>query len=633
MVGAIITCALVVIINLFVRRRESLEKLVIERTSSLQKSEKQHRSILQTAMDGFLLLDMEGNILEVNKSFCDMTGYSHQKLFMMNISDLEQDYSGEEISIRLKEVKKKGEDRFIQKYSDREGNIIDVEISIKYRGEKEEGFFCFIRDISGLKKEQERLSNVIEGTHAGIWEWNIQTGEIRINKICAEIIGYAIDELANLDYRTMVKLIHPDDRKRSGEIIEAHLKDETPFYSNEYRMQHKNGHWVWIQVRGRVMTLTNDGMPLMMFGTHMDITPIKEVEEALVQTNELLARATDQAEKMAEEAKQANIAKSEFLANMSHEIRTPMNGVIGMIELLLTTRLTEEQREYLKIIQNSGNALLTIVNDILDYSKIEAGKLDLEAIDFTLGTLTDEINDLMALRAQEKGLEYLSDIKPDVPLFLIGDPVRLRQILINLIGNSIKFTGQGEVLIDISLMSENEKEATVRFNVIDTGIGISKDKQAGIFESFSQADGSTTRKYGGTGLGLAISRKLVKMMKGEIGMKSEPGTGSTFWFNAVFKKQQDVFKEEESVLLDMSDKRILIVDDNSMSRKITGEYLRSWGCRYNEVPDGYMALNELDSAADKEPYNVAIIDMEMPGMKGVELGQKIRESHKFNDLI
>jgi PAS domain S-box-containing protein len=517
-VGGIITCALVIIINLFVRRRESLEKLVIERTSS-------------------------------------------------------------------------------------------------------------------LKKEQERLSNVIEGTHAGTWEWNVQTGEIRINKICAEIIGYSIDELANLDYRTMVNLMHPDDRKRSGEIIEAHFKGETPFYVNEYRMQHKDGHWVWIQVRGRVMTLTSDGKPLMMFGTHMNITPIKEVEEALVETNELLVEATNQAEKMADEAKQATIAKSEFLANMSHEIRTPMNGVIGMIELLLTARLTEEQNEYLKIIQNSGNALLAIVNDILDYSKIEAGRLDLETIDFNLRRLTDEVNDLMALRAQEKGLEYLSVIKADVPLFLIGDPVRLRQILINLVGNSIKFTEQGEVLIDISLMSENETDATIRFSVIDTGIGIPIDTQTRIFESFSQADGSTTRKYGGTGLGLAISRQLVKMMNGEIGVESEPGKGSTFWFYAVFKKQQGCTEVKQIMQEEIRKKRILIIDNNSTSREILRTYLKSWGCRVEEVSNGSSALEELGAAAGKDLYNIAIINMNMPEMNGEELAQKIREKEEFKDIF
>ncbi|MBN1905762.1 MAG: response regulator [Deltaproteobacteria bacterium] len=519
MVGAIITCALVIIINLFVRRRKSLEKLVIERTSNLE-------------------------------------------------------------------------------------------------------------------KEKERLANVIEGTHAGIWEWNVQSGEIRINKMAADIIGYSIDELANLDYQTMVKLIHPDDRKRSGEIIEAHFNGESPFYDNEYRMQHKDGHWVWIQVRGRVMTRTSDGKPLMMFGTHMDITPIKEVEEALVETNELLARATDQAEEMANEAKQANVAKSEFLANMSHEIRTPMNGVIGMIELLLSTSLTEEQNEYLKIIQTSGNALLTIINDILDYSKIEAGRLDLETIDFNLRTVTDEVNDLMALKAQGKGLEYLSFIHPDVPLFLKGDPVRLRQILVNLVGNAIKFTLEGEVSIEISLEKETDEDAFVSFRVKDTGIGIPDYKQDRIFESFSQADGSTTRKYGGTGLGLTISRQLVKMMEGEIGVESVPGKGATFWFNVGLKKQQGQIDEKRVVQGDISRKRILIVDDNSTSRQILRGYLNAWGCRFSEAPDGFKALEELNmAAAEKEPYDIAIIDMQMPEMNGEELAQKIREKQEFNETI
>jgi PAS domain S-box-containing protein len=634
MAGIIITGALAIIIGLFVRRRDSLEKLVTERTANLEKSEKQHRSIIQTAMDGFLLLDMDGHILEVNKAYCNMTGYSHQELNGMNVLDLEYPDPTGDLSLKLEEVREKGEDRFIHRHRHREGNILDIEISIKYQKDRDERFFCFIRDISNLKKEEERLANVIEGTHAGIWEWNIQTGETRVNKMWADIIGYSVDELPGHDFKTLVKLIHPDDRKRSEEILGAHFKGETPFYDNEYRMQHKNGHWVWIQVRGRVMTRTNEGKPLMMFGTHMDITPIKEVEEALVETNELLARATDQAEEMADEAKQANIAKSEFLANMSHEIRTPMNGVIGMIELLLTTSLTEEQHDYMKTIQNSGNALLAIINDILDYSKIEAGRLELEIIDFNLRTLTDEVNDLMALRAQEKGLEYLSVIHPEVPLLLQGDPVRLRQILVNLVGNSIKFTEHGEIAIDISLEMENETDATIRFRVIDTGIGISSDKQEKIFESFTQADGSTTRKYGGTGLGLAICKQLVKMMEGKIGIESEPGRGSTFWFNVGLKKQQGNPEEREATQGEIMGKHVLIVDDNSTNRQILRGYLKSWGCRFGEAPDGIEALNELHLAvAGKDPYNIALIDMQMPGMNGEELALKISTDQELNDII
>ncbi|WP_395745066.1 ATP-binding protein [Prosthecobacter sp.] len=467
--------------------------------------------------------------------------------------------------------------------------------------------------VRELAESEERFALAVRGTNDGIWDWDIRTGKVFFSPPWKSMIGYEDDEIENV-FATFEKLIHPEDHDRVMATLNDYLAGRIPRYAVEFRLRHKDGSWRWILARGRALR-DEHGTPYRMAGSHTDVTERKQDEEALRQARR--------------DAESANNAKSAFLANMSHEIRTPMNGVIGMSELLLGTDLNDTQREYLEMLKLSADSLLELLNDILDFSKIEAGRMELDAHEFDLNEILTEVAQAMGVRAFQKRLVLLHHISPRVPARLIGDDGRLRQILINLIGNAIKFTHKGGVTIEVDVESETADLLTLHFKINDTGIGIASEMHEKIFEAFTQAETSTTRRYGGTGLGLAICHDLVALMQGRIWVESQPGSGSTFHFTAAFGRTSGISIKPRSprirpIVAAHAAMKILIAEDGHINQLVGARMLEKRGHLITLASNGQEALDFFKSSR----FDAILMDVHMPGVNGYEATARIRELEK-----
>ncbi len=484
--------------------------------------------------------------------------------------------------------------------SDHDGNLLG------YRGVARD-----ITDLRLFESKLRKLSRAVRQSPVSIVITDLDGRIEFVNPKFSEVTGYSFEEAIGQSPRILNSGLTPPG---TYEDIWA-IITQGGTWEGDLLNKSKQGELFW--EHALISALCDEsGVITNYLAVKEDITEKKQIIDQLNIAREKAEAATD--------------AKSSFLATMSHEIRTPMNGVLGMNSMLLETQLTAEQREFAEIVRKSGENLLTIINEILDFSKIEAGKLDLEILDFDLRITLEDTVELLAMRANEAKLELICQIDPAVPIFLRGDPGRIRQIIINLVGNAIKFTRKGEVVIRVSLKSEQGVDCVILFEIQDTGIGIPPERLSSIFDPFTQADGSTTRKFGGTGLGLAICKQLAELMEGEIGVTSEEGGGSTFWFTLCLEKQTNQNSDAYKALQltgkgELVHERILVVDDNATNRIFMKNLLRQWGCRHEVAAHGAEGLEMLRDAVDAgDPFRIAILDQEMPDMDGMEMGTRIK---------
>lgn len=609
---------------------------------AVQNSDEKYRILFEKSKDAILIIE-NGKFVDCNQATVDMLGYKNKTEFLkIHPSELSPDKQADGKDSFTKANKmmglalKNGSHLFEWDHIRANGEVFPVEVLLTTISNQEgnQKIHTIWRDITHRKKEEmirqeekETLSTILKSTPHGITLIDNHGKYLYVNSYFTKITGYTLKDIATKE--DWFKKAYPDKKYRK-KVSEVWNSDNNHSYRGkhrEFKIRCKDGQSKYIEFRS---TFLEDRKISVL----TDITQKKQAQDELNQMNLALEKAIEQANMMAQKAEIANVAKSEFLANMSHEIRTPLNGVLGMTGLLLDTDLTNVQRQYANIVRNSGESLLTVINDILDFSKIEAGKLEMEVIDFDLRSLLDDFASMMSLRIQKKNLEFICAASPDVPALLRGDPGRLRQVFANLVGNAAKFTEKGEISVRSYLEKETPEEVKLLFSVKDTGIGIPEEKHDMLFQSFTQADTSTTRKFGGTGLGLTISKKLCEMMGGEIGLNSEVNKGSEFWFTACFKKQEESACPFMPVQIsDMKEYHILVVDDNETNRDILQGQLGSWGCRVKEAVDGPDALHKFYQADnEKDPFQVAILDMQMPGMDGLSLGKVIKADDKLKSV-
>ena len=595
--------------------------------AALATAEEQSRLLLESAGEGIFGVDLEGKVAFVNSAAARMVKYATDDLLGKPIHDLVHHshadgtpYPTEGCPMRLAYA-----DGTVHHMDDevlwrKDGTSFPVDYTSTpiRRSNQVMGAVVTFRDITERKQAQaqlQKLSSAVEQCSSSVVITDVEGRIEYVNPKFTQVTGYTLEEAIGKNPRVLKSDEHPPEfYKDLWRTITSGRE-----WHGEFCNRKKNGQRYWESASISPIRDVN-GKPNYFVAVKEDITERKKTERALIE-----ARHTAEA---------ATKAKSDFLANMSHEIRTPMNGIIGMTDLTLDTDLTPEQRDYLNTVKTSADALLTLINDILDFSKIEAGKLELEPIDFALRDALADMLNTMANRAHSKGLELIYDVAADVHDSLIGDVYRLRQVIVNLVGNAIKFTNSGEIVLGVEQIGRTDQNLTLHFSVRDTGVGIPPDKLEAIFRPFEQADASTTRQFGGTGLGLAISVQLVELMQGRIWAESQEGQGSTFHFEAVFgvgKALSIAGRRGDLELLDSLP--VLVVDDNATNRRILVAMLKNWRMRPQSVASGADALTTLDRAEHAgSPFQLVLSDVNMPQMDGFTLFESTRSNPKYQNV-
>jgi PAS domain S-box-containing protein len=585
-----------------------------------KESESQLRAVFDNVMDPMITMSERGTIDSVNAAAERIFGYRQSQISGCNIRVLMPELSEKMQLVLSRSPSPSGELATMNSEGlgwRKNGSTFPIELAInEMRLTGKRRFIATVRDISErhlaqaqLRTTQERLGMALEGSELAIWDWDVPAQRVYLSERWSQLCGGPW-QTSVIDALELDAMVHPDDMLARRQQAVRVIKGEQEIYHVEHRVRTLDGSWKWVESHGKVVERDASGRALRMAGTNIDITRRKEVEDKLRES-----RAQAQA---------ASRAKGEFVANMSHEIRTPLNAVLGMVHLLGDTALAADQRIYLDMILVSGKSLLHILNDILDFSKIEAGAMTLAPTAFQLDDMLSILGSIMSASAAEKDLELVICVEPDVPRSLVGDALRLQQILVNLAGNAIKFTEAGEVSVSVSVVERQADAVSLRFCVSDTGIGISAEQQAHLFDAFTQADASTTRRFGGTGLGLAISNHLIAMMDGRIDVHSELGHGSRFCVTMTMPLARTAASKKRPER-QVAGLRILVVDDNDTSRSALSKAAVGWNWQADSADCGAVAIERIRTAeAQGLFYDAVLIDWKMPDMDGVAVMRAVR---------